>query len=164
MSENTTSTNPTRDAARVWAELMRHHPALAAALAVHLRQMPDDWPLRLFGAGRPDAALDLPPTPPGRLPEIAPVDPDASMEDCPACGERIEADLPACRYHAGWNAGYRHLKQPMVEAVRIDPTVTVRALLRRLATADEAAARGTLAAAVDALLRDSRPEEGEDTK
>lgn len=156
MTENT---DPVRAAARVWTSLMRHQPAMAAALVMQLRRLPDDWPLRLFGTGRADAALDLPPTPPGALPEICPAD-RGDVESCPACGEAGADRELHCRYHTGWSDGYHHLHQPMVEAVKVDPATTVRTLLHRLADADEAAERGELAAAVDHLLRDSGAQEG----
>ncbi|MFE3169206.1 hypothetical protein [Streptomyces sp. NPDC059224] len=56
-----------------------------------------------------------------------------------------------CRYHEGYATGYEALNQPLTEASRVDPKVTVADALRRLSEADEAAARGELAAAVERL-------------
>ncbi|MGW0822560.1 hypothetical protein [Streptomyces sp. NPDC002845] len=71
------------------------------------------------------------------------------VENCPACGELDRL----CRYHEGYTTGYEALNQLLTEASRVDPKVTIKDALRRLADADEAAERGELAAAVDRLTR-----------
>lgn len=111
----------------LWEHLVQWQPATAADLAIHLRAMPDDWPLRLFDVGRPDAALALPPGAegeqyPDRAPEIAPYDDISSFEDCPACGEVGDN----CRFHTGHAAGHREAIQPLHVALKARPDMTLR--------------------------------------
>jgi hypothetical protein len=129
----------------LWQKLVEHQPGVAAALAMQLRALPEDWSPRLLGVARPHAALELPAT--AEVPmEIEPYD-AADWENCPACAELDQA----CRYHEGYTTGYEALNQPLTEAARVDPKVTVADALRRLTEADEAAERGELAAAVERL-------------
>ncbi|MFI0901782.1 hypothetical protein [Streptomyces sp. NPDC020983] len=138
--------DPMAAAEALWRTLLEHQPAVAAALAVQLRDMPEDWPLRAFGVGRLHAALELPAG--ADLPmEVVPYD-AADWENCPACGEDGH-----CRFHAGFVAGYEILNQPLREASRLDPAVTVVTVLNRLADAEEAAESGELAAAVERFTR-----------
>ncbi|MFG2577372.1 hypothetical protein [Streptomyces sp. NPDC048481] len=95
---------------------------------------------------RPHAALELPATADVPM-EIEPYD-AADWENCPACDEVADG---LCRYHEGYTTGYEALNQPLTEAARVDPKVTVADALRRLTEADEAAERGELAAAVERL-------------
>ncbi|MER5747158.1 hypothetical protein ABT097_28300 [Streptomyces sp. NPDC002225] len=44
----------------LWRRLVEHQPALAAALARRLRDMPEDWSMRHLGAARPEAVLHIP--------------------------------------------------------------------------------------------------------
>ncbi|MCX4231792.1 hypothetical protein [Streptomyces ortus] len=128
----------------LWQRLAEHQPAVAAALAMQVRALPEDWSQRVLGVARPHAALELPAT---AVPmEIEPYD-AADWENCPACSE---LDRP-CRYHEGYTTGYEALNQPLTEAARVDPKVTVVDALRRLTEANEAAERGELAAAVERL-------------
>lgn len=111
----------------LWEHLVQWQPATAADLAIHLRAMPDDWPLRLFDVGRPDAALALPPGAegeqyPDRAPEIAPYDDISSFEDCPACGEAGDN----CRFHTGHAAGHHEAIQPLHDALKARPDMTLR--------------------------------------
>ncbi|MFE2314198.1 hypothetical protein ACFXC8_13550 [Streptomyces sp. NPDC059441] len=138
------SPDPVASADALWRLLAEHQPAVAAALAVQLRQMPEDWPLRVLGVGRPDTALALP-SPEHPL-EIEPYDPD-DWENCGACAG---LDQP-CRYHSGYIAGYEALNGPLTEAAKVDPTVTVATALKRLTEAEEAQESGQLAAAVEKL-------------
>ncbi|MCX4411590.1 hypothetical protein OG840_61610 [Streptomyces sp. NBC_01764] len=130
----------------LWKRLAEDQPAVAAALAMKVRALPEDWAQRVLGVARPHAALELPAT--GDVPmEIEPYD-AADWENCPACGEVADQ---LCRYHEGYATGYEALNQPLTEASRVDPKVTVADALRRLTEADEAAERGELAAAVERL-------------
>jgi len=131
--------DPVAAADALWQKLVEHQPGVAAALAMQLRALPEDWPQRVLGVTRPHAALDLPATADVPM-EIEPYD-AADWENCPACGE---LDRP-CRYHEGYTTGYEALNQPLTEASRVDPKVTVKDALRRLTDADEAAERGELA-------------------
>ncbi|GAA3108418.1 hypothetical protein ACFQ0X_43835 [Streptomyces rectiviolaceus] len=118
----------TTPAARaIWEHLVQWQPATAADLTQHLRAMPDDWPLRVFDVGRPDAALTLPPGAegeqyPDRAPEIAPYDDIAAHEDCPACAEAGDN----CRFHTGYAAGHREANQPLHDALKARPDMTLR--------------------------------------
>jgi hypothetical protein len=139
-------TDPLTTADALWRKLVEHQPAVAAALAVQLRGLPEDWPLRELGVSRPDTALELPTA---TMPmEVEPHAADHG-ENCPPCGE----DGTHCRFHAGFIAGYETLNQPLREAVRIDPSVTVATVLGRLADAEEATESGELAAAVEVTTR-----------
>ncbi|MFJ1757370.1 hypothetical protein [Kitasatospora sp. NPDC088134] len=136
--------DPMAAASALWRQLTEHQPAVAAALAMQLRGLPESWAQRELGLARPHAALELAPA--GGLPvEVAPY--SADWENCPACAESGEL----CRYHDGWAAGHEALHQPLLEAVRLDPTVTVKDALARLADAEEAAESGELASAVERL-------------
>jgi hypothetical protein len=130
-----TSTPPTpaTAAASLWDNLIDWQPATAAALLIKLRELPVDWPLRVFGVGRVDAALALPPGAEGEVyddqaPEIAPYAAALWWDDCPACGERGAN----CRYHEGYSAGRDGLYKPLMEALKADETVTVKAFLASL--------------------------------
>lgn len=119
-------------AAELWEHLVNWQPATAAALLQQLRALPDDWPLRVFNVGRPDAALALPPGAHGetfddQTPEISPYA-ENEWEDCPACTERGGK----CRYHQGYTTGRDELYQPLLKALKADDTVTVRGFLRSL--------------------------------
>ncbi|PJE97125.1 hypothetical protein CUT44_14175 [Streptomyces carminius] len=142
----TLSPDPLTTADTLWQHLIEHQPAVAAALAMQVRALPEDWSQRVLGLARPHAALELPPT--GDVPmEIEPYD-AADWEDCPACGEVADQ---LCRYHEGYTAGYEALNQLLTEAARVDPKATVADALRRLTEAEEAAERGELAAAVERM-------------
>lgn len=129
--------NPTPAAADLWAQLVTWQPATAAALLLKLRAFPADWPLRVFGVGRPDAALALPPGAHGetyddRTPEIAPYA-EHGFDDCPACGEHGGN----CRYHEGYNTGRHELYKPLLDALKADKTITVHAFLASLDDEDD---------------------------
>ncbi|MFE1824623.1 hypothetical protein ACFW9S_37235 [Streptomyces anulatus] len=137
--------DPVQVADDLWKRLITHQPAVAAALALQLRDLPDDWPQRLLGITRPHAALELPATP-GMPMEIQPYD-TSDWESCLACAEFRQL----CRYHEGFATGYEALDGPLTDASRLDPTVTVVDMFQRLMDAEEAAESGELAAAVDQL-------------
>ncbi|MFF3127737.1 hypothetical protein ACFVRD_36835 [Streptomyces sp. NPDC057908] len=138
----TLSAHSTAQAAALWQKLTAHQPGVAAALAMQLRDLPQDWAPRVLGIARPHAALELPAT--ANVPmEIKPYN-AADWEDCSACAEVDQS----CRFHEGYMTGYDALNVPLTEASRVDPTVTVKDALQRLTDADEAAERGELAAAV----------------
>jgi hypothetical protein len=129
----TTPPNPATAAETLWDNLIDWQPATAAALLIRLRDLPTDWPLRVFGVGRPDAALDLPPGAEGELyddraPEIAPYSVFSDLDECPACGERGGN----CRYHEGHAVGWHELYKPLLEALKADATVTVKTFLANL--------------------------------
>ncbi|MEV0114649.1 hypothetical protein AB0H77_15555 [Streptomyces sp. NPDC050844] len=116
----TTMTTP--PAPPFWEHLVQWQPATAAALTLHLRALPEDWPLRVFGVGRPDAALALRPGAegeqyPDRAPQIAPYDDIADSEDCPACGEAGGN----CRFHTGHAAGHQEARLPVDDALKARP-------------------------------------------
>lgn len=137
--------DPVQVADDLWTRLIAHQPAVAAALALQLRDLPDDWPQRLLGITRPHAALELPAT--SDMPmEIQPYDTEA-WESCLACAEFRQL----CRYHQGFATGYEALDGPLTDASRLDPTVTVKEMFHRLMDAEEAAESGELAAAVEQL-------------
>jgi hypothetical protein len=130
-------------APEVWQHLVQWQPATAAALAQHIRALPDDWPLRVFGVGRPDAALTLSPGAigeqfPDRTPEIAPYDEIAPLDDCPACTE-VEG---TCRFHEGYAAGHHEQVQAQLDAVRVNPAMGLREFMRWQADVEEAEDRG----------------------
>ncbi|MDH6129406.1 hypothetical protein [Kitasatospora sp. GP82] len=140
--------DPVATADTLWQQLTEYQPAVAAAIAMQLRALPENWTMRALGLARAHAALELPPG--GTAPmEIVPYSPD--WEDCPACHE--SGDL--CRYHQGWVTGHEALYGPLRDASGIDPKVTVVDALSRLVEADEAAANGELAAAVDRLTEET---------
>lgn len=122
------TTPPTPDAAAVWRQLTTHQPALAAALAIHCRALPDDWPAREFSVARPDAAVLLPPLVEPEdtaYPiEAAPVGEDGPVSSCPACAA---VDQPlGCRWHTGYTAGIHALAGPLHDAVKTDPELARR--------------------------------------
>ncbi|MFM9616796.1 hypothetical protein ACKI14_02400 [Streptomyces turgidiscabies] len=128
-----TPPNPATAADTLWNNLIDWQPATATALLIKLRELPVDWPLRVFGVGRVDAALALPPGAEGevyddQVPEIAPYATALWWDDCPACGERGAN----CRYHDGYGAGRDGLHKPLMEALKADETVTVKAFLASL--------------------------------
>lgn len=137
--------DPVQVADDLWKRLIAHQPAVAAALALQLRDLPDDWTQRLLGITRPHAALELPATS-GMPMEIQPYD-TSDWEGCLACVEFRQL----CRYHEGFATGYEALNGPMTDASRLDPTVTVKEMFQRLMDAEEAAESGELAAAVEQL-------------
>lgn len=123
--------NPMTAAASLWQQLVDYQPATAAALLRELRAMPDDWPLRLFGVGRADAALDLPPAAHGevfddRPPEVPPYA-EHDFDDCPAC---IESGNN-CRFHEGYFTAHHEALKAQLDAVKADKTVTLAAFLYR---------------------------------
>ncbi|MEI5522500.1 hypothetical protein WB388_18015 [Streptomyces brasiliscabiei] len=127
----------------LWQRLVQWQPAEAALLAQHTRDLPDDWPLRVFGVGRPDAALLLPPGAtgeqyPDRAPEIAPFDEIATLEECPAC-EEAEG---LCRWHEGYAAAHQAQTQAQLEAAKARPEISLRAFLQWQADVTEAEDRG----------------------
>lgn len=133
----------TPPAPALWEHLIQWQPATAAALTEHLRALPDDWPARVFGVGRPAAALTLPPAAigeqyPDRVPEIAPYDEIASLETCPACKEAEDA----CRFHEGYSAGHHERNQAERDAVSARPDITLREFIAWQADVSEAEDRG----------------------
>ncbi|MFJ1804539.1 hypothetical protein [Streptomyces sp. NPDC088180] len=100
----------------LWQRLIAHQPAVAAALALQLRDLPDDWPQRLLGITRPHAALELPATS-GMPMEIQPYD-TSDWESCLTCAEFHQL----CRYHEGFATGYEALDGPLTDASLLDPT------------------------------------------
>ncbi|MES9522424.1 hypothetical protein [Streptomyces capoamus] len=131
------------DPTALWQHLVQWQPATAAALAQHVRALPHDWPLRVFGVGRPDAALLLPPGAtgeqfPDRAPEIAPYDETASLDDCPACWEVGGT----CRWHEGYAAGHHEAVQAQLDAVRVNPGMGLREFMRWRSDVEEAEDRG----------------------
>lgn len=125
--------NPSAAAQALWDQLIDWQPATAAALLIRLREFDADWPLRVFGVGRVDAALALPPGAEGevyddQVPEIAPYAVMTGLDDCPACGERGAN----CRYHDGYSTGRHELYKPLLDAVKANPYVTVKAFLASL--------------------------------
>ncbi|WP_455355901.1 hypothetical protein [Streptomyces sp. SYSU K217416] len=139
----TLSAYSTSRADALWRALTEQEPGVAAALAMQLRDLPEDWAPRVLGVARPYAALELPAT--AKVPMEIELYNAADWEDCPACAE-LE-DL--CRYHEGYATGYEALNGPLTEVSRVDPTVTVKDALQRLIDADEAAEWGELDAVVD---------------
>ena len=133
----TTTPHPTEAATRLWEHLVDWQPATAAALIEQLRALPDDWPLRVFGVGRPGAALELPPAAQGEQfddqpPEVPPYA-ENEWEGCPACVERDRN----CRFHEGYATGRQELFKPLLDAVKADKAVTVHAFLQQQADDDE---------------------------
>lgn len=129
----TTPPDPAAAANDLWNNLIDWQPATATALLIKLRELPVDWPLRVFGVGRVDAALALPPGAEGevyddRAPEIAPYAVMWDLDGCPACAERGGN----CRYHEGYGIGRHGLYEPLLAAVKADETVTVKAFLASL--------------------------------
>ncbi|MFJ1804502.1 hypothetical protein [Streptomyces sp. NPDC088180] len=137
--------DPVQVADDLWKRLIAHQPAVAAALALQLRDLPEDWPQRLLGITRPHAALELPATLDVPM-EIQPYD-TSDWESCLACAEFRQL----CRYHEGFATGYEALDGPLTDASRLDPAVTVKEMFQRLMDAEEAAESGELAAAVEQL-------------
>jgi hypothetical protein len=125
--------DPLTTADDLWQNLVEHQPGVAAALAMQLRALPEDWSQRLLGLARPHAALKLPSTAEAPM-EIEPYD-AADWENCPTCGKHNRL----CRYHEGFTTGYEALNQPLMEAARGNPTLTVADAMRRLTEAEEAA-------------------------
>jgi hypothetical protein len=88
----------TERAAVLFANITRHHPAVAAALIQHARDLPDTWCTDLFHA---DLPTEVPRTITATPPEAAPASTD--FEDCAACMEA--GDI--CRTHRGQDATAR---------------------------------------------------------
>ncbi|WP_042170155.1 hypothetical protein [Streptomyces sp. NBRC 110035] len=127
----------------LWQHLVQWQPATAAALAEHARALPDDWPARVFGVARTDAALTLSPGAigeqfPDRAPEIAPYDEIAPLDDCPAC-EEAEGN---CRFHEGYASGHHEALQAQLDAVQAHPGMGLREFMRWQADVEEAEDRG----------------------
>jgi hypothetical protein len=126
-------------ASTLWQNLVRYQPSLAGALAIHLRNLPEDWPQREFGVGREAAVLTItPPLPPGQnqLPEAAPHTPD--IEECQACAE---AGL-VCRWHDGQGEAHQWWQDHVMAALRADPEARVEdVLLHQEAEAEGVACR-----------------------
>lgn len=123
----------TKTAAALWDQLGAHQPGTAAALAVLIRALPDDWPAREFGAGRIETVLA---EPPGVEPdetafpiEVAPVGEDGVVDRCRACSAQDGAD---CRWHRGYAAGVMALYRPVVETLKAQPRMPDAALLEWL--------------------------------
>ncbi|MFZ3476040.1 hypothetical protein ACODT4_44425 [Streptomyces sp. 2.9] len=135
--------DPVATADDLWRRLVDHQPAVAAALALKVRALHADWPLRELGVSRPEAALDLPHSDPEDRVEIEPYD-TTDWENCSACGEVQDDD---CRYHKGYVTGYDALHRPLLEAILRDADVTVQVALQELAEAEEAAESEELATA-----------------
>jgi hypothetical protein len=127
----------------LWQHLVQWQPATAAALALHVRALPEDWPARVFGVGRPDAALVLSPGAtgeqfPDRAPEIAPFDESAPLDDCPACEEAAGT----CRFHEGYVAGHHEQAQAQRDAVKARPDIGLREFMLWQADVEEAQDQG----------------------
>ncbi|MCX5000919.1 hypothetical protein [Streptomyces longwoodensis] len=142
MSEDTLRKPPTRRvdpdiaATNLWHGLKRYQPAIAGALAIHLRTLADDWPQRELGVGREAAVYTIPPPlRPGDnlLPEAAPH--SADVEECQACAE---AGL-VCRWHDGQAAAHEWWNQHARRALAADPNVRLEDVLLH----QEAEAAGT---------------------
>ncbi|MDX3531191.1 hypothetical protein P1P75_33505 [Streptomyces sp. ID05-39B] len=109
--------DPVQAAVDLWANLKEYQPAIAGALALHIRDFPVDWPQREFGIARPHALLTLqPPLRPGDnlMPEAAPYTPD--IEECQAC---VEAGL-ICRWHAGQASAHEYWHNHVMAAIKAD--------------------------------------------
>ncbi|AWZ06878.1 MULTISPECIES: hypothetical protein [unclassified Streptomyces] len=145
--------DPFRTAGDLWNRLVGHQPAVAAALALKLRELPDDWTMRELGLVRPEAALALPSSDPEHRVEIEPSD-AGDWENCPACGEAAD---DFCRYHRGYTAGYEALHQPLLDAITIDTDVTVRVALQRVADEEDASADGVPVGTVSAASPAAQP-------
>lgn len=122
--------DPVLAAENLWRRLIEHQPAVAAAFGLRVRELPQDWPQRELGVFRPEAAFRMTP---GELRERVEIEPyDTDWENCGACSESSDP----CRYHSGFETGYKALHQPLLDAMALDPTVTVAAVLQRLAEDD----------------------------
>jgi len=127
----TATPDPMGTASAVWQSLVDYQPGAAAALVRQLKAMPDDWPLRVFGVGRADAAVALPPAARGEvfddhLPEIPPYSVH-SFDECPAC---IETESN-CRYHEGYATGHHEELQAQLDAVKANPAITLKSFLQQ---------------------------------
>ncbi|WP_199552654.1 hypothetical protein [Streptomyces sp. N35] len=128
----------------LWAQLVEWQPSAAAALALYVRGLPDDWAQRVFGVGRPDAALALPAGAAGeqyadRAPEIAPPDRNADCERCPACQENNDE---LCRYHDGHLTADNAAGRALLDAVKAQPDITLRQYVRWQADVADAVDQG----------------------
>jgi hypothetical protein len=104
--------DPHGAAQRLWNALLENQPAIAAALAQTLRELPNDWLYLLF---RVRDTQHLPPADwPEPAPETAPWSTDP--EDCAACSEVQDM----CRYHEGFTAGHRHMVSLLTTLVTDD--------------------------------------------
>ncbi|MEV5204395.1 hypothetical protein [Streptomyces sp. NPDC053720] len=142
--------NPFQIADDLWRRLVEHQPAVAAAVAPQLRALPEDWSAREPGVTRPEAALTIASSGPEHRVEILPHETD--VESCGAC---CEAEDDFCRYHKGVSAGYQMLGQPLLDAAKLDPDITVRTMLQRLAEAENAYESGAIEDAVDQLTKEN---------
>ncbi|MDH6544927.1 hypothetical protein [Streptomyces sp. SPB4] len=122
--------DPVHAAENLWRRLVEHQPAVAAALAMQVRELPQDWPQRELGVFRPEAAFRLAPSGQHERVEIEPYDTD--WENCGACNQASDP----CRFHTGFETGYKALHQPLLDAIALDQTVTAAAVLQRLADDD----------------------------
>jgi hypothetical protein len=132
--------DPQQAAATLWASLKEYQPAIAGALALHLRGLPVDWAQREFGIARPDAVLTLrPPLRPGcnQMPEAAPYNPGRGddFDDCPACAK---AGL-ICRWHDGQANAHEYWHNHVMDALKHNPDARVDDVLLH----QEAEAEGT---------------------
>jgi hypothetical protein len=121
------------EAAGLWRQLVSFQPGVAAALIAQIRALPQDWPLRLFHVGRPDAAVALPPDVEPEetaLPiDVAPVNEFGAVGRCQACKAH---DVGDCRWHRGYASGVMALYRAVVEALKAQPRLTDAALLEWL--------------------------------
>jgi len=98
------------EAQRLWAGLREYLPQVAAALALYLRQLPQDWMLDLFAAKSVDEIRHSGPTGASyRPPEVAPYE---DSDDCPACGDVQDM----CRVHIGHERGVSYARALLATA------------------------------------------------
>ncbi|MFJ8856450.1 hypothetical protein [Streptomyces sp. NPDC102437] len=142
--------DPFEVAGDLWRRLVEHQPAVAAAIALRLRALPEDWSARELCVTRPEAALTIASSGPEHRVEVLPYETD--VEFCGAC---CEAEDDFCRYHKGISDGYQMLSQPLLDAAKLDHDVTVRAMLQRLADAENAHESGAIEDAVDQLTKEN---------
>jgi hypothetical protein len=129
--------DPATEAQRIWASLYEHYRPIAAALAVHLRELPPTWQEDLFTSS-PDSPADRQAALERPGPETAPYD-ALDWEDCPACAEVQDQ----CRYHRGVFAGMEYQQALITTAMR-DHTA-IDQLQQRHAELEASAARTTAA-------------------
>ncbi|MDT0412735.1 MULTISPECIES: hypothetical protein [Streptomyces] len=136
-----------RDALLTW------EPGVLAALVQWARDLPADWPGRVFGAGRVETALEAEPRSPYYAEVAPPTRRAAHFHECPAC---TDSPILLCRWHDGYEAAWREARDILRATIALQPATTVEALWDRLRAADEAEITGEFEDAVDRLIEESR--------
>ncbi|MFD4756887.1 hypothetical protein [Streptomyces sp. NPDC058426] len=136
-----------RDALLTW------EPGVLAALVQWARDLPADWPQRVFGAGRAETALQAEPLGRHYAEAAPPTRRAARLYECPAC---LDHPLLECRWHSGYESAWREARELLRTTIALQPATSVAELHDRLRALDEAEITGDIKDAVDRLIEEAR--------